>query len=399
MTYRPLGAADVDRFAQLEIQSFSTNPDRAQLAADAATLRGLFAGERQVAQLQLFSLRVLSGAADPTTGAAQMLPCGGIGSVAVSPAARRQGYAAALLRHACDELRAQGTALCLLYPFKPSFYHRYGWALCMERRLYRGAPALLAGFRFAGGGFVQVGPEAAAELQQIYAGALRGRFGPLDRDAAWWGRRVLHGWAKDDTYDAFIWRDAGGAGRSYVICRVSGAPGERILLCREAVARDPEARAQIFAFMAGYQGQCAEVQFRGPADAPVNLLLPDPLRCEVEPHFMLRLVDVAGALGALAYPAGLSGRLAIAVADDWLEHNRGVFALEVQAGRAECRRLAGDSPADLSCDVRVLAQIYTRHLRPRTAAAFGLLQAHSRPALSLAEQLFAGLAPYSSDLF
>src|SRR5690606_25339232 len=126
--------------------------------------------------------------------------------------------------------------------------------------------------------------------------------------------------------------------------------------------------------------------------------LPDPLECRMEPGYMLRLLDVPAALEALSYPRDAQGRLTIAVADDWTEHNQGVFELEVAEGRAACRRADG-AEADLACDVRQLAQIYSRHLRPRTAAAFGLLTVSSRPALALLDRLFSGPAPFTSDWF
>jgi hypothetical protein len=62
-------------------------------------------------------------------------------------------------------------------------------------------------------------------------------------------------------------------------------------------------------------------------------------------------------------------------------------------------RLAAGTEAGLRLDVRALTQIYSRLLRPRTAAAFGLLAAPDRAALELAERAFAGLAPFSTDMF
>jgi predicted acetyltransferase len=114
---------------------------------------------------------------------------------------------------------------------------------------------------------------------------------------------------------------------------------------------------------------------------------------------MLRLLDVAAALGAYRFPSDCAGQLTLAVSDGWLADNQGVFELDVAGGVAACRRLPDGAAADLACDVRVLTQLYTRYLRPRSAAAFGLLEARDRAVLALAERLFAGLAPFSSDHF
>lgn len=394
MIYRPLTESDINAYLALEGYAFSSNPDRSGLdAAKMAQFRGCFVDGALAAQLELLPLRMQTGAAE--------VPMVGIGSVAAAPEHRRQGHVAALLRHACAELREQGVAFSVLYPFSRPFYGRYGWATFMEHREYRGAPALFAPFRPCPpdqGRFHPAGVAQIAELDRIYRGALRGRFGPTVRDEAWWRHEILHDW-EGRRRQAYIWRDATGQGRSYLIFQLVRVEGRQQLHCREIVALDPAARAQLFAFLAGHADQVAQIRFRAPADAPVNLLFPDPLECLAQPHFMLRLVDVAAAIGQYGFPRGTTGTLRIAVADDWIAENQAVYQIELSAGRAEVARLPAGAPADLSCDVRVLSQILSRYLRPRTAAAFGVLDAADRKALDLAEQAFAGLSPFSTDFF
>ncbi|NNJ09660.1 GNAT family N-acetyltransferase [Chloroflexales bacterium ZM16-3] len=391
MEYRALEESDLDRWRELEGYAFSTNPSREALSPEKlGRLRGLFVDGTQAAQLELIPLLL-------ETGRGQ-IAAAGIGSVASAPESRRRGHVAALMRHSCDELRERGVPLAVLHPFKRAFYGRYGWATFMERRVYAGPPASFASFRPAAGGFHAAGPAQIADFDAIYRSALRGRFGPTVRDEGWWRDQVLTDWG-GKPYSAYIWRDEGGNPRSYIIYRIKDAPGGRRLECQDIVARDPTARAQLFAFFAGHADQVAQVQFKTPADAPVNLLMPDPLDCTVEPHFMLRLVDVAAALAGYGFPKDIAGRLRIGVGDDWITEHNAVFELDLAGGRAEVRRLPADSAADISCDVRVLAQIYSRYLRPRTAAAFGMLAAASRESLDLAERAFAGLAPFSADFF
>lgn len=389
-TYRPLAERDAAAYLALEGYAFRSNPDRAGLdPARLAQLRGLFDGDRLLAQLELIPLRVRTGAGEA--------PAVGIGSVASAPETRRRGHVDALMGHLYAELRASGVPLAILYPFKRSFYARHGWATFYERKRYSGPPALFAPFRHGPGAFARAGDADIPELDRIYTGALRGRFGPIMRDEAWWRERVLRDFEGRPLH-AYIWRDEQGHGRSYTIFRLDGAGGGRIA-CREMVALDPAARAQLFAFLGGHQDQVAEVRFAAPADAPVGLLFPDPPECAVEPRFMLRLLDVAAALEAHSFPADVAGRLTLAVRDAWIPKNAGVYELELAGRRCAARRLPDDAPADLACDVATLTQIYSRLLRPHTAAAFGLLEARSRAALDLAGQAFAGLAPFSSDFF
>lgn len=366
---------------------------RAPWSAAPDMRRGLYHDGRLVTQCALYPLRVAHGGGT--------IPAGGIGAVATPPEERRRGYVARLLREVCDELRGQGTPLCILNAFKESFYWRYGWATFYEARRFSGAPALFAAFRAQrAGAWVRLDDSepAVAELDAIYRGALRGRFGPLERTTTWWQTRVLHS-AEGLPHWAYVWRDERGHGRSYAIVSVERGERGRVVQCREAAALDSQARAQIFAFFSAFEDQCVDVIFNAPADAPVQALMPDPLQCTMMPGLMLRMVDVALALEAYSFPREVAGRLTLQIADGWLERNNGVFALDVEGGGAQVKRLDAGTDADMRCDVRTLAQIYSRYLRPRTAAAFGLLDVRSRPALALIERLFAGLAPYASDRF
>ncbi len=391
MHYRPLSEADAERYLAIESYAFSSNPDRSGLNAERlARFRGLFVDGALVAQLQLIPLQVRTGVG--------VAAAAGIGSVASPPEARRRGYVATLLRNLADELRAGGTSLAILYPFKRSFYSRYGWATFFERRVYRGEIARFASFKRAPGAFTPAGPADIPELDRIYRRALHGRFGLIVRDEAWWREQVLQDW-EGRQWHAYIWRDEQGQGRSYMVYRLERESEGRRLFCREIAATDPLSRAQLFAFFALHQDQVFGVRFPAPADAPVNMLLPDPLECTVEPHFMLRLLDVPAALEAHSFAREAAGRLTLAVSDDWIAENQAVYELEFDHGRCRVRRLPATQEADLSCDVATLAQIYSRYLPPRTAAAFGLLTVADRSALALAERAFAGLAPFCTDFF
>lgn len=398
MMYRSLTPGDAEAAARLDSYSFGNSPEPARFdPATIGRMRGLWDATALVAQLRLIDIEVQGGA--------NTLRAVGIASVAGAPETRRKGHVAQLLHHTMAEVAADGVALAVLYPFKRTFYGRYGWANYVERRVYSGSPAQLASFRLGPGRFHHAGPGNAdtliGELDGIYRAALRGRFGPLVRDEPWWRERVLRDYYSADQQAAHvaIWRDDAGNGRSYMMYDLNRQPGGRVLNCWEIVATDPTARAQLFAFMAGHQDQVAGVRFRAPVDAPVNFLLPDPLECAVEPHFMLRILAVPAALEQYAFPADVEGTFTLAVTDDWIKANNGAYRVTLAGGAAQVTRLPTDASAGLSLDIRVLAQIYSRALRPRSAAAFGMLTVADRSHLALAERAFAGLPPFVSDFF
>jgi predicted acetyltransferase len=393
-TYLPIPESDYERYVLINQYAYGgeTAIIRRWLAFERPNeLRGVYVDGRLVTQMELYPLNLLAGRT--------LLPVAGIGSVATPPEERRRGYVAHLLQAACAELRERGMHLALLGAFKDSFYGRYGWATFSERRNYRGSPDQFAHFRAKGGQVVAVGAEAIAELDAIYRGALRGRIGPFARTEAWWRNFVLGDADWQSSNQAFVWRDEHGQARAYVIYRIKRDGEKRVLRCREMVALDPQARQQILGFLANFDSQVEQIAFSAPTDAPVNLLFLDPLECSIEPWFLARVIDVAALLAAYPYPKECHGRLTLAITDTWLAHNQGTFALEVAGGVGICTRLPEDQVAGLQCDVRVLGQLVSRHLRPRVAAAFGLLAAPDRTALAFADQLFAGLAPFLSDDF
>jgi predicted acetyltransferase len=394
LSYRSIAESDYERYIAIVEQAYGNEPAiiRRWLEFDRPSeLRGVYADGRLVTQMELYPLTLLAGR---TT-----LPVAGIGSVATPPEERRRGYVAYLLQEACAEMRERGMHLALLGAFKDSFYGRYGWATISERRNYRGSPEQFAHFRGKSGQVVSVGADAVAELDAIYRGALRGRIGPFARTEFWWRNFVLGDAYWQSRNQAFVWRDESGQARSYVIYRMKQEGQQRVLRCREIVALDPQARQQILGFLSNFDSQVEQISFNAPTDAPVNLLFPNPLECTAEPWFLARVIDVAALLSAYPYPKECRGRLTLAITDSWLAHNQGVFAIEVADGAGSCTKLADDHAAELHCDIRVLGQLISRHVRPRIAAAFGLINAPDRTALAFADELFAGLAPFLADDF
>lgn len=387
--YRPIPAEDEHDVVRIDSEAFGVPASnmRGWLAGERmGELRGLYHNGRLVAQTVLYVLPIGVGNGEALFG--------GLGSVASPPEARRRGYIATLMRHVIEELRERNVSLSVLWPFRLAFYRQFGYAICEERRRYSGPTAVLAPFRSRLGQWEPATAASIPDLDRVYRSALRGRFGVLMRPEAWW-RELLN----RDGRHAYLWRDENGTARTYCIYDWEKDAAGKTMACRECVALDPLARAQLFGFMADHDNQAHTVSFPAPPDAPVQALLPEVFRSEVHPVFTLRIVDIIKAFADYPVPPGVAGRLTVAVTDQWLPANAGVYVLDVAEGRVVAERLPDGTPADLGCDVATLAQLYSRYLRPRTAATFGVLDVHNRAALSLAEKMFAGLAPFSSDYF
>ncbi len=71
-------------------------------------------------------------------------PMAGIASVASHPSARRRGLVRALMDRLLRQMRDEGHPLSALYPFRPSFYQRFGYVGLPRPRVAGFAPAGLA---------------------------------------------------------------------------------------------------------------------------------------------------------------------------------------------------------------------------------------------------------------
>jgi predicted acetyltransferase len=61
-----------------------------------------------------------------------LMNVGGIASVATKPQYRKQKQVSILTDHALKEMRVKNQVISILYPFKFSFYRRYGWENCVD---------------------------------------------------------------------------------------------------------------------------------------------------------------------------------------------------------------------------------------------------------------------------
>jgi predicted acetyltransferase len=72
-----------------------------------------------------------------------VMPMGGISGVASMPAGRRSGHVRTLMNHAINAMREDGQPVSALYPFKESFYERFGYTGWPAARWIRVNPAKL----------------------------------------------------------------------------------------------------------------------------------------------------------------------------------------------------------------------------------------------------------------
>lgn len=323
-----------------------------------------------------------------------------ITSVATPPENRRQGLLKQLLREVLRQEAEKGYNLSALYPFEFAFYRKFGYELASSTQTVKVKIPALAHFRSkTKGRWTQCVEDDWPRFKALYDKYCVGRFGRFDRDEAYWRRNVLKAYEPGGPVPQlpYIWTDENGQDRAYVIYRMKNkdaAGWERDMRTREMAWLDEAARHEIYAFIANHDSQAEQAVWLTEPGDEVYALLNNPREAtiEYEPGYMLRLLNVEGALVERAWPvldAGETAGFSVAVRDDVLPWNDGrTYRLEAKGEHLEVSSATGTGQAGLSCDVRILAQLYAGYLSPFEAARLGKLEVTSATELAAAQRLF-----------
>jgi predicted acetyltransferase len=325
------------------------------------------------------------------------VPMIGINGVGVAPDQRGTGVGSAMMRAVLEAVRASGAPLTALYPATLRFYQRAGY----ERAGYRWTYELpIAAIDIKDDTTLDLMPVAEGDYQEIYHAyerRARGAAGNLDRPSWMWKFRLE---PKDKRPLRFL-AQRDGQTEGYVVY-TQGSRFEPLSILDVCVLT-PAAGRRLLTLFAGYRSMIERLVWNGgPAD-PLLYLLRENLIAGMHgkatvkhPHeWMLRIVDVAGALEARGYPAGINLKLHLDVRDDVLPTNNRRFVLEVADGRASVRE---GGQGNIQLGVRELAMLYTGFMAPVELRAIGAISGTDAD-LALAGALFGGPRPWIADMF
>jgi len=434
---RPLGEDQLDAWLDLQFSAygeFGRNPppwQKDEALGDLPNLRGVFEAGDLAAGLQYFPMDILFGE--------QLLPCVAIGMVATAPQYRRQGRAFEMLRAALIELRDSGSLFSPLYPFSFPFYRRLGWEHVADQVSYRvplsdlpmdrgGTGRVRIVARCLSGDREQVEEGAIPDLQEVYRSYASRFNGMAERDELAWRRGVLRSRAGQPLRLTIVWENAAGkpgAYAAYMLPMFLQDPKD--IRVREIAATSPEAYRGILAYFRNHEVLYENLALQLPPSDPLLAHLPNPrIKRELNAHFMLRIVNLAPALEALATTAfaGPGGapragdRLVLHVGDTVCPWNDGTWRLEASGGTGKVTRVGATGAAGAGAagagtaaaaaagsepwvrlSIGVLAQVVCGYLTADAAASSGRLEASGPEALALLGRLSGGRPAYLSEYF
>lgn len=386
----PSSEGDLQRFGVTLAHSLGFPPDRAPLWLERVGAR---------------NVRIARRGADVAGGVllvpmghwvgGRVVPCTGISGVAVAPEHRSRGVGGELMRVAIEEAHRDGVPLSSLYPATFPVYRAAGYEAAGTRIVYR-VPLANLGAGDREPEMREVLADERGILRDLYDAQARTVNGAIARTPYFWAR--IHEPFSADNARAFIVEgDTGPEGYAVLWYRPGGgalAPNE--LPVRDVVARTPRAARRILRLLADHRSVARTATIAGGPASTLLLHMAEP-RIEVSAmeQWMLRIVDVRGALERRGWSPLVRGELHLDVRDALLRENSRRWVLEIANGQAEVRE--GGSGA-VTLDVRGLAALYTGHLSGPDLRVAGLADGADAE-LAKATALFCGSAPWDSDLF
>jgi predicted acetyltransferase len=265
----------------------------------------------------------------------------GYSPVAAYPEFRGRGLARAVTAGQFDRLRAEGIAVAGLFPASLALYRALGFEVAgsyVHRRLLAAHLASIAPGRP-----VTVRRGTVDDLDAVrdcYRRHGARRPGAVQREGWWWDRRLPADLADTVLYVVDGAPRAGGLPiEGYATYRTGRAdpPYDYSVVAGEVVAGDPDHRRALWRVVASSGSQAPHVELIGPAEDDLFLMAdqmaPDAVCSET--RWMLRLLDLPGAVRARGWPAGVSARIELEVSDDHVPANAGRWVVEVDGGEAE----------------------------------------------------------------
>jgi predicted acetyltransferase len=382
---RTLDPDDLDQIADLMAHAFGG--PRPELTAESASIAAedtiaAYRNDRLVGSTGFHRFAQWFGG--------RAVPCGGVAAVTVMPDQRGSGLARRMLAETATAMRAAGQPISALYPTTASLYRSVGY----EVAGWWGQRAVAIGDLPRPSGDVAWDPVEPSDpaLPALAATSIAGRDGWIMPPPRWWSAWAHRRTAKGATTWTWLGRRDGEPVAFLSYGLVEGA--DRAMYDVDVnmiLGIDGPALADALAFV-GAHGTTGD---RARTTLPGSLLARHVRQASRIPTredwpWMVRILDVPGALAARGWPAGLALEVDLRVTppthapDDPVA---GDWSLSIADGVGACG--AGGSGA-VEIAVTDLAALYTGHLDPAQLVAEGRLTGASSSQVSALRAAFAG---------
>ncbi|CAN5715136.1 GNAT family N-acetyltransferase [soil metagenome] len=295
-----------------------------------------FDGDRLVAKAVALELASWLGGAE--------IPTCGIAGVAVAAEHRGSGLLGDVLAPLLAESVARGEVVSTLYPTATGIYRSFGYELVTSYDCVEIPTADLARVRAAGATTTRrATPDDVPAMQAVYATWAAAQNGPLTRTGLRFTQSPEELLAEHTGVTLAVDPDdrvVGWAGWE----RSGGYGPHGVLEIWDLYGLTADAYRALWTVAASFTSVTGTVRLRTSGADPARLVLPTSAWASVARHqhpYMLRVSDVAGALGALAPRVpGLVAVVDVAVLGDRFGVTDGAYRLLLDDGPGRCESIA-----------------------------------------------------------
>lgn len=276
----------------------------------------------------------------------------GIGYVASYPEFSGQGGISALMQLAFERMDQQGVTLSYLAPFAYGFYRRFGYEQVFDQYHYElqtrdlprlkwpKSPGQVNRYSLADASDLITAFHEAHPLNQV---------GGIQR-AAWWRQYQV---MKHADWEVAVYTNQANEVAGYLIYQRQGTT----LVLEELMTSDVASQQQLVNFIFKHQSAYTTIQYASGMNQALADLLPDPrvLKTTIVPYMMARIVNLGAFLADYPYQIAEMAPVTLAITDEFMPRNQGIWQISVHAGQPTITRLATQA-ADLSLSIQALTK-------------------------------------------
>ncbi|MHA1555660.1 MAG: GNAT family N-acetyltransferase [Candidatus Heimdallarchaeota archaeon] len=290
-----------------------------------------------------------------------LLKMGGIAAVATYPQYRKQKQITALLIESLKVMRKNKEFISVLYPFKYSFYRRYGYENCADFGWTIASPSnILLPKDFKPLSLKEISHDESFDIVMPFRkkiGKEKYNLVLFDTPEAW----KSHNLKKHSKL--FVIQD-GDETVGYFITNLKKMPGEWNvrLEFRDALVDTMQARLTVFDYIKKHADQNKDFDFKfmgdeNPLDYFDNLWY-DGVKYQISGGPMFRLVDIEKTFELLGFDEKLTADFSIQVEDEYAPWNSDRMVISISQGKATViRKDAKD--IDILTDIKAFTQLFT----------------------------------------
>ena len=265
------------------------------------------------------------------------LPTCGIAGVTVAAEYRGQGLLTPLFAETLRHAKQRGSLISGLFPTATRIYRRFGYELIADYTAVEvRTQALAAVMPPESVRTRRAGVKDFDAVRDVYDAWASGQNGPLTR------RGVSFTATAEQFLESFtgvtLALDEANVVRGFASWSRGQGYGEKAVIeVADLLATTGEAYRALLAALGSFVTVTPPLRIDTSGDDLARLFLPGvEWRVAQSSPYMIKILDIGGALSALRYPAGMTVVLDFSVANDFLPENNGSYRLEVAGGEARC---------------------------------------------------------------